>query len=59
MKTSFKVQLVDVTYTSEFYNARGERIYDIKEAVKVAERDYGDDCKHVFNGDESINREEK
>ncbi len=58
-KFPFRVELRGEFYTIELYCLeRGSPVYDLAKAATEAEEQYGDGWHGVYNGSESITREE-
>jgi hypothetical protein len=58
MKNKFSVELVGYFYSLELYDCRGSEVFELEEAVAVAEKEYGNKWQSVFNGNEGISRED-
>ena len=54
----FSVELAGSFYTYDLYGASGGSIYDLREATECAEDQFGTDWQSVYNGNESMEREE-
>lgn len=56
--TEFKCKISGSKNTFTLYDGKGVLVYDMDEAIKIADRIYGDHWTHVFNDTESIERED-
>ena len=54
----FRVELAGSFYVAELYGADGDHIYDLAEAAACAESEFGTDWNSVYNGNESIERDD-
>lgn len=58
MRNKFSVEFVNSFYTSVIYDARGRECFDVVSAADAAEDLYGDGWSCVYNGEDSITRED-
>lgn len=54
----FRVCLVSTFYSMELYDERGDEVYDLGDACRVAEELYGESWKEVYNGQFGLSRDE-
>lgn len=57
-KNHFQIELRNYFYTLELYDSMGREVFDLQTACEAAEEQYGADWQSVFNGHESMSRED-
>jgi hypothetical protein len=58
MKNKFRINFPGNMYCFELYNQKGNYVYDLQEAIEIAESEYPDVCWEVWNGKEGYQNKE-